>query len=41
MIKKHYTSDINFEKKYFRISKTISTEKNKPVKKKQKMIKRE
>lgn len=29
--KKHYTSDINFEKKYFRISKTISTEKNKPV----------
>ena len=39
--KKHYTSDINFEKKYFRISKTISTEKNKPVKKKQKMIKRE
>lgn len=32
--KKHYTSDINFEKKYFRISKTISTEKNKPVLKK-------
>ena len=29
--KKHYTSDINFEKKYFRISKTISTEKNKPI----------
>lgn len=29
--KKHYTSDINFEKKYFRISKTISTEHNKPV----------
>lgn len=29
--KKHYTSDINFEKKYFRISKTISTDHNKPV----------
>lgn len=29
--KKHYTSDINFEKKYFRISKTISTENNKPI----------
>lgn len=29
--KKHYTSDINFEKEYFRISKTISTEHNKAV----------
>ena len=29
--KKHYTSDINLEKKYFRISKTISTDHNKPV----------
>ena len=29
--KKHYTSDINFEKKYFRISKTISTDHNKPI----------
>lgn len=29
--KNNYTSDINFEKEYFRISKTISTKNNKPI----------